>query len=459
MTIIRGIRIDSIQATPDATIYFPFHTKRGRYATGSGPAVLDPDGGSWLGRRVIELLDGTFLFDNIWGDTVTVRTQAAVGDSWMFYEDTSDVYYIAEVISTSEQLIYGVPDSVKEIGITAYRHSTSAVATDPANGLILSLSKNFGFIQVFDMYLFPHRCVHPYPGSTAARDTMDYFFQKCGGQQFRQMGLYQPNWEEIYDFHVGDVFEYMEYCTEGAFAGACEKYLLDTIVSRDETATKITYTLHEGVGKTIFQFPAPVYTYSFSIKTKVIMKGYADMVDTNIMPEETGATVVTYYNPNDTSLCHLGSRYSREDGILFNEFEPCGSSVSYKMGVGMISRSVCRDPSPGPSSHERIRLVYCVRNGIACGTLVPVFAGLVAANMSGISVYPNPAGDVLNLSFTRAANYSCSLVSVTGQQVIDAHFSGSNFVVNIASIAQGVYILTIYDDDGNKYIQRLAVMH
>lgn len=178
---LRGMRIDSVRTFPDHTIYYPFHTKRGRYNTGSVSMELDTAGGSWLGRMIVAKNDGTFLFDNIWGDTIRLETQAEPGESWMFYEDTSDIYYLANVMSKSTKVIYGVVDSVKKIRITAYSRATSMAVSDPADGLFLTISKNFGFYDVFDLYLFPHRYVSSSAPYTASRqDTMDYFLNIVG---------------------------------------------------------------------------------------------------------------------------------------------------------------------------------------------------------------------------------------------------------------------------------------
>src|SRR3569833_4487661 len=60
---LRGIRVDSTRTLSDTTVYYPFHTPRGSY---SGVTALDSNGGSWLGKRVLQKSDGTFFFDSYW---------------------------------------------------------------------------------------------------------------------------------------------------------------------------------------------------------------------------------------------------------------------------------------------------------------------------------------------------------------------------------------------------------
>lgn len=76
---IRGIRLDSATVTASGdSLFFPYRTMRKaisyRYDTS----------GCWLGKTVIGKLDGTFLFDNYYGDSVRILTQAGLGTSWTF---------------------------------------------------------------------------------------------------------------------------------------------------------------------------------------------------------------------------------------------------------------------------------------------------------------------------------------------------------------------------------------
>src|SRR5882724_8748120 len=84
---LRGIRIDSVRTVGSDVVYYPYHTPRGSYYPSSFP-VLDSNGGSWLGKKVIEKSDGTFIFDSYWNDSVIIETRANVGDNWIFYKDS-----------------------------------------------------------------------------------------------------------------------------------------------------------------------------------------------------------------------------------------------------------------------------------------------------------------------------------------------------------------------------------
>jgi len=186
-------------------IYYPYHTPRGTYHpyTGGAP-VLDANGGSWLGKQVIQQIDGTFLFDNLWHDTVVIRANAVVGDHWIFYNDTALRYYRADVTGADTATVLGTLDSVKTINITAY-DDTGLVPADPYNNFKIELSKNHGFVQVFDLYTFPY---HFYG--------KDYFMDRVltgtgfptpANSSFTLTSLINPTFAQLYDWNAGDVFE------------------------------------------------------------------------------------------------------------------------------------------------------------------------------------------------------------------------------------------------------------
>ncbi|MFI5196347.1 MAG: hypothetical protein ACHQD8_04595, partial [Chitinophagales bacterium] len=212
---LRGIRIDSVKTSGSDVIYYPFHTSRGRYPYAAGfNALLDSNGGSWLGKKVIQRNNGTFLFDNLWGDTVIINTQASIGDTWVFCKDTSSLYYYANVLSIDTMTVLGVLDTVKTIIINAY-NGTTLITADPVNNFQIVLSKNHGFVHTFDLYTFPYHA----PDSNYARG-FDYYLDALihnstapfiptqSNSTFALVQLTNPTGSQLYDWNVGDVFEY-----------------------------------------------------------------------------------------------------------------------------------------------------------------------------------------------------------------------------------------------------------
>ncbi len=153
---LRGIRIDSVKTFGSTTFYYPFHTRRGSYdGTPYTMPLLDSNGGSWLGKKVQQLSDGTFIFDSYWNDSVIIKTQANIGDSWILYSDTSNLWYKATLIGIDTMTVLGTVDSIKKILVTA-QNPSGIVTSDPLDSFQIFLGKNHGFVQVFDLYTFPY---------------------------------------------------------------------------------------------------------------------------------------------------------------------------------------------------------------------------------------------------------------------------------------------------------------
>ena len=210
---LRGIRVDSV-TIGDTTVYYPSHTPRGPYYGTSVPPVLDSNGGSWVGKKVIQLSDGSFIFDSYWNNSVMIKTHAYVGDSWVFYSDSSSLYYQANVISIDTMTVLSFTDSVKKILVTAYTGSTP-VHSDPVDSFQIILSKNNGFVQAFDLYTFPY-----HKPDSLFRAGLDYFLDRSNMPYddigavytpskaysiFRLTNFINPTQEQLYNWGVGDI--------------------------------------------------------------------------------------------------------------------------------------------------------------------------------------------------------------------------------------------------------------
>jgi hypothetical protein len=73
-----------------------------------------------------------------------------------------------------------------------------------------------------------------------------------------------------------------------------------------------------------------------------------------------------------------------------------------------------------------------------------------------LTVYPNPATDLLNVNISNASfkNSSITISSVSGQQIMNSTMNGSNVQLNIEGLSNGVYFATVANENGfNKTIK------
>jgi hypothetical protein len=182
--------------------------------------------------------------------------------------------------------------------ITAY-DTSGIVTSDPIDSLQILLSKNNGFVEVFDLYTFPYHN----PGSTLYHG-VDYFFDKSAAsgsirntQAFKMISFFNPTLEQLYDWNVGDIYEY-SYCN-GYYewpTPACDpptKYTFDTITTKNITSSNTQYAFN-GIVNSLLLPPATTYLsmvprpyiYSSSFNSGTYSYDKSFLVDTSLMPEE-----------------------------------------------------------------------------------------------------------------------------------------------------------------------------
>ena len=459
---LRGIRIDSTNTYPDSIVYYPYHTPRGRYSINP---ILDSTGGSWLGKRVLQLNDGTFLFDNLWNDTVVIKTQANPGDTWVFYNDTTNLYYQADVLSTDTMTVLGSVDSVKRILITAHNPS-GIVTTDFADSFQIWISKNNGFVQTFDLYTFPYHV----PDSAHAGG-LDYYSDHVGAQQFSLTDLINPPIQDLYHWAVGDIFEFSScnglFDHYGYGCNPVEYYEMDTVIDINIVSGQKMFSLHGWRDK--YSYPEvsshdyPPFPNFYSQKSVDTTLGCAtDLVfDLNRMPEEYLQSNIYTYLPDDTSYCLKKTLY----GIQYNSglqgiqtgfwaFESGISPTIYKASLGLVSDAQGQVSIDGYVMYAD-NLIYSNRGGVICGATKYPALNIrgISANGNSIELYPNPVTDALTISSTsKIANVD--IINLLGQSLFSKEYNSREVKIDVSSLPDGVYFVRINNSEMKKFTKQ-----
>lgn len=446
---LRGIRIDSVKTIGGVEYLYPFRSYRGEYNI---QYELDTNGGSWLGKVITVQNDGITYFDNHWGDTTFIHTQAALHDSWLFYTDTTDVYYTATITAIDTATIEGTIDSVKEITLSCY-NSSGLLTTDDLHGAQLLLSKAHGLVQAFDFYIFP---MHE-PGQPMRRG-LDYMLDESTryttlkeGVLFRLCNFDNPLMTEFYDYNPGDRFIHQYFLWayyDSKMFDVREKMVL---------ADKVEYR-----GYFFYQYPIVIANQT-TLKTNcnytTIKVPMEHLLDTTLMPEEWGTKYFYYYNPADTTYCRTSGLYSRFANYIMypdnrvNTFEPGGDSYSYKKGLGhtyhhYLEGTGLRD--------EHYRLAAFIKAGEPqCGPAAALSVEAINSS-AAFRVYPNPANDVLHVEATAV---SAQLYDALGRQVGTWALQGDKHTLHTGHLPAGYYVLKIQDANGKTFHQPVNIIH
>ncbi len=479
---LRGIRIDSVRTSGTDIIYYPFHTARGNY-TDTWTTPIDSNGGSWLGKKVIQQNDGTFLFDNIWNDTVIVKPQARTGDSWIFYNDTTARYYTATVTAQDTMTVLGSLDSIKTIRINA--HNASGIdPTDSINNFEITLSKNNGFAKIFDLYTFPYHA----PDTTYVKGN-DFYFDYVSipvwcfpsivyaNSIFKLVQLVNPTHTQLNDWNIGDVFE------NSVFGGAPSDgsypygYYLDSITAKTTIPGGVQYHF---IGWKAEMHIHPSAFYAGVPFNPSLMRPYDTfstsgtltftndlLIDTSKMPEEYNQQLLLYYYPNDTSYCQNSNRYKtiqagiNSYGIFCSEGSP--TTQIYKTGIGRIKYN-WNVLGGAPPLIADTTLLYYVKSGTPCGRYtyphpINYLAKINGLNKIDFSIFPNPATEELTIKTNYTQPYTITLSNMMGQIITSLLTNKQQETLKVIDFPAGLYNVSITDENGNRHNEKVTIMH
>ena len=472
---LRGMRIDSVRASGSDTIFYPYHTPRYR--------TYPPDstGNSWLGKKVIKQADGTFLFDDMWHDTVVVKTQALLGDTWTFYNDTTNISYKATVTAIDTMTVLGTLDSVKKIKIEADTNGVMNIA-DPVNHFTIILSKHHGFVQIFDLYTFPYHI----PGDLVhGLEGYDYYYDLVLGNTicncdigpaniadtinsiFHLVPFHDPTLMEVYNFSIGEVLEFSRSQDNFSTNLHSSTTTLDTILSKTIASTYVTYTMAEATAISNMATPSipPIYSYGVVVRTYDTTK----LIDTTLIPEEWNNRYFYHFFPkanyNSADVCpdtvcivDVNNIAYPGGGIMLNYDFPSGMSFLpnstniYGIGFGLSRMDYSNNISMNISGYGYY--IYANNNGDSCGTFSPITNAVPQLNLptTHIDLFPNPAHDELTINASGTIN-EVVISNLLGQIVYSQSYNTEQVKVDISALQTGVYFIKINGSEVRKFMK------
>ena len=490
---LRGMRIDSVTVSGSDTIFHPYHTPR--VVALNGNYFIDPldsVGGSWLGKNVIKHTNGTFRFDDEWYDSIVIKTQAHLGDTWTFFKDTTNISYKATLTAIDTMTILGIIDSVKKITIEADVSGVMNTA-DPVNNFQIILSKNHGFVQVFDLYTFPYHVQGNY--GMAIRG-VDYYLDlvlnnlicNCDmgmpnyvttvNSIFKLVPFHNPTLMELYNFSVGEVLEFDDQNTEYSGNYTSDQITLDTVLSKTYTATSVNYTFAERGRYTVTTYPPPATTTSYSYGLASRSYDTTLLIDTTLMPEEWNQPNFYHFFPKanydsgsvcpDTVCIVDVNNIAYPSGVVIFETETMvagGSSFignstnTYSIGLGLsiISfNNYTASTSGGPAYSETGNYVYDNNHGHTCGgyeSILPVSVPQINAITNDIIIFPNPATTQLTIQSNNHPIIQLSITNLLGQTIYTQQPNITKTQVDISALQPGIYFVKINGTDVRKFVK------
>ena len=111
---------------------------------------------------------------------------------------------------------------------------------------------------------------------------------------------------------------------------------------------------------------------------------------------------------------------------------------------------------------ENTTYMIVVDNGQGCHDTL---SQLIQVDPNGLSqpdpaavIYPNPAGNWLNLESTSASLVGVSIHTITGKRILWKQFSATNhYLLDSRYLESGVYFIRLFMNDGSIHTQRLQI--
>jgi hypothetical protein len=417
---------------------------------------LDTTNGSILGRMVYEKSDGIFLFFNRTHDTLTLKTQASLNETWKFAGLPQNGKLEAKVTSLGSENILGLTDMVKTISLQA-KNSLGNDIPYYLNQQTIKVSQHYGLLKMPDTYRVM---------DTLWNDTTSYFL---AGKTIPAIGIQPLTWQAIYSYEVGDEFHY-----KGAtiFNGQHDhQYRIQRILSKElsVTADTLTYQVENCFLDSLPQPPPNItktfdtltYRYIFSTMNQ---SGYYLGLPLEFYKDYSWEDVVSGFSGklNFNGLFEYSSRtdtYKYLNSGCWLEFSALmfqisrfatglGKTYNYHYNYDMGSWTVLCDS-----------LVYFQKGSEtwgtpvsnSCNTLVGT-TDLITTDNS-IKAIPNPAFNYIDVSIPgliRGSTATILLYDGMGRQLLNVKVASSCYRLSRQNLPPGIYYLIVNSNDNRS---------
>lgn len=218
---LRSATVDSIEVNGNDSLFFFNRNVVQDVSDVVGGCMEFPDS-SFLGYGLIIKPNGdnTFLTGSL--DSVMLRTQAALNNTWRVMNLGSGTYMEGKIDSIISESFLGITDSVKYIGFLC-RDSLNNIVPHPINYQQIKLSKNNGLLQTFSFINFP-----------------ELFVFTLRGISNPSVGIQNLTASQVFDFNVGDMFQWIE--DSWFFSYYTREYSQVIVLSKNVFPDSVLYT-------------------------------------------------------------------------------------------------------------------------------------------------------------------------------------------------------------------------
>ncbi len=429
---VKSVRIDSVEFKTDS-VFHPVSNIQEK----SNDCVT-PYGASWIGNKVIIQSNGLSVFLNKESDSVKLKTNAILYESWTAYQFPDSSTVVATVINHDTLSFLGLVDSTKTIGFKVFDKKMNPLS-HMLNAMSIIISKNYGLVKTLNFSMFP--------------DFNEYYNYQDQLQEYTLAGLSAPKlgiqnleWYAVNDFQVGDEihvsYENSEWY-DPAYVVCDLRQTIYKYLSRKENADSIVYTIERTQSQKQTAIANITYTYVHDTIQSIIKPWpLFEKLPGEVIFSDNWAYVLSMKSNNFISktIPSVYDRFHLNSESCWSNCcaDGCFPADIYLKGLGGPYYECDNVFSGGGLTNK---FVYYKKGSDSWG--VPLVITSVKDNRveDKIEIYPNPAKNriyitVKNLEFL----FVLEIANMEGQVLLAKKIDSNSSSVNIENFKSGFYI-------------------
>lgn len=439
---LTGIKCDSVNGSGGDTLYYPYRTML-KDDTTSAYCNVNPAYPNLPGSRIRIDANSRHEFYTLNGDTITLRTNTAVGDTQTIYRWANGDLLLGIHASTALQSFANLTDSVKTYALQAVNASNVAIVSW-WNGKSIAVSKSNGLVSIMSIRDFP-------------ADTMMLTRVKARRLTYGDIYTWQPG-DELHESEDAVSMSNSQWNT----SRLTNRYILSrTMINPDS----VVFTIHD-IGQ--YHTNAPPQTTYINDTVQLSIGRLSSFIQT-AMPMQTiydstftwsGYPAVYTY---DLLLQNHDCGKLRMAEHQYNSISDTGSCVHYENFEPFIHDNHYVENVGGNffvewphffNNYSNVRCDFLYYNSplFSCGT--PVYVGVEnLPAKEATRIYPNPATDQLTLEGV-VAGTRVEIFDLRGQLISTSVADGKP--IDVSMLDAGMYLLRLEGGAGGcfRFVKR-----
>lgn len=433
--------VDSVKIVGQDTTFFINHYVQDENGL-PGNCTQTTQAVSWLGPKIYIPNNGGNYYYNKFGDSILIQTTPGVGWVYQIYHYPNGDYLEAAFVGHQYTSLGDSGNWVKTIRLQL-KNSAGIDQPHIFNGKELKFSENYGWVQLYNLWLFP-------------TDTNTIYFY---GLPKPKNGKGNCDSRAIFNITPGDEFHYKQYSETCGFPGC---WIINTLekrfaISRTESVLGDTITLsYLRVKVDLINDPITgldTLKIIDTVSEQIVLSEFKHLDLFNRKTFDWGGVpgYSIIYFPDST-----GPRPRKElfldimvDTInnCIETLSPADPSPKYVYGDG-LGLTYFYDDTSGISVFWR-NLVYYQKGLEKWGQPIDfdIWLGIELLHTENkVSVYPNPVHDLANFDFkgNLTRNATVVLYNMMGHEVLRESFlAGHPASLQTSNLPAGIYVYRI----------------